>query len=183
MNNKKKLIIISILALLAISLLILSNRPFDKKEPGEYFFIEALKENSVSQCSQIPESLKISGKEIHSLIEDNDYDDRTNFLPNEKGYSMQDACKTLIDLSREAQAQFPKEQNTKGECGVNVLGDNYNPDNCSAQCDEKSDCQYTCGCGAINKDESCFDDGAIYKCINTGVDCIDNECIITEEMI
>lgn len=50
-------------------------------------------------------------------------------------------------------------------------------------CEQDSDCKYTCGCGAINKNEICHDEGATYDCVNHEVRCENNICITGEEII
>jgi len=114
MNNKKiqkrKLIIfiILIIILLIISFLIFLNRYGTQRKIDKGFFIDAMKDNDISHCFNISKSAEISGKEINSLITENNYDNRTNFLSYGEKYLMRDSCETLISLSREAQAQFPK---------------------------------------------------------------------------
>jgi len=113
MNNKKiqkkKLIvfIVLIFAIIAVLFLILLNKHEAQRKIDKNLFIEAMKYNDVSICYNISETAELNGKEINSLITENNYDNRTNFLSYGKKYLMRDSCKTLINLSKEAQRQFP----------------------------------------------------------------------------
>lgn len=114
MNNKKiqkkKLIISMILIIisLAIFFAILSSKRIAQKKANESFFIEAMKHNDASFCQNILSTAKISGEEIRSLIAENNYDNRVNFLHYVDGYSMRDSCEDLINSSKEAQIKFPR---------------------------------------------------------------------------
>ena len=46
-----------------------------------------------------------------------------------------------------------------------------NSKSCNRDCQVDSDCKYTCGCGAINKNEICDDEGIIYDCVGHYVGC------------
>lgn len=50
--------------------------------------------------------------------------------------------------------------------------------NCDRSCQLDSDCFYTCGCGAINKNESCDDSEAIFDCGYSRVECQNNLCVV-----
>ena len=50
-------------------------------------------------------------------------------------------------------------------------------------CEQDSDCKYTCGCGAINKDETCPDEGVVYDCVDHETECENGICVIVEEKI
>ena len=50
-------------------------------------------------------------------------------------------------------------------------------------CNTNEDCIYTCGCGAINKNSTCDDKGAIYDCVDHFVSCEKNICTLGEEVI
>ena len=90
----------------------------------------------------------------------------------------------VITNTKNADQELNKQKN-KGikECGVMGLGDKYSPDACDRSCKQISDCQFACGCGAINREENCFDDGIIYDCTGMNTDCINNKCTIIEEKI
>jgi len=67
-------------------------------------------------------------------------------------------------------------------CGPKGMGKEYSVLNCNISCEQDSDCKYTCGCGAINKDETCNDGGVIYDCVDTEVLCVNNKCVMGEEI-
>ena len=68
-------------------------------------------------------------------------------------------------------------------CGLKVMGKNYDVSFCNLSCSTDNDCRFTCGCGAINKNETCQDEGTIYDCVNHQVKCEENKCISGEENI
>jgi eight-cysteine-cluster-containing protein len=53
--------------------------------------------------------------------------------------------------------------------------------NCNKSCQINDDCIFTCGCGAINKNEICHHEGVKYKCIDRDVKCENNICVAGEE--
>jgi len=63
----------------------------------------------------------------------------------------------------------------KGICGP-PIDSNHDLLYCDKSCDTKSDCKFTCGCGAINKNEICHDEGIIYDCEYPNVTCKSNRC-------
>jgi hypothetical protein len=59
----------------------------------------------------------------------------------------------------------------------------YSPLYCNKSCNIDDDCVYTCGCGAINKNETCHDEGIMYGCIDHEVRCEKGECLLGEERL
>jgi len=55
--------------------------------------------------------------------------------------------------------------------------------NCNKSCQTNEDCIFTCGCGAINKNEICGDEGVIYDCVDRDVKCENSICVAGEEKI
>jgi len=51
------------------------------------------------------------------------------------------------------------------------------------KCQTDSDCKFTCGCGAISKDEICDDDGIIWDCVDHYVSCESGKCVLGEEKL
>ena len=54
---------------------------------------------------------------------------------------------------------------------------------CNRDCQVDSDCKYTCGCGAVNKNETCNDEGVIYDCVDRYTQCEKGKCILGEEKL
>jgi len=52
---------------------------------------------------------------------------------------------------------------------------------CNKSCQTDDDCKFTCGCGAININETCHDKGTIYDCVDHDVKCENSKCITGEE--
>jgi hypothetical protein len=74
------------------------------------------------------------------------------------------------------------DKETKGICGpTGTMGEEYNLSYCNKSCITDNNCQFTCGCGAINKNEICHDEGIIYDCVDRYVKCEDGACIDSEE--
>jgi len=71
----------------------------------------------------------------------------------------------------------------KGICGPKGMGTNYNVSYCDKLCDVDNDCKFTCGCGAINKNEICHDEGIIYDCIEHETKCEKGRCVIGREKL
>ena len=74
-------------------------------------------------------------------------------------------------------------KDSKGICGPLGAGLNYGIIYCDKSCNIGNDCKFTCGCGAINKDETCLDEGVIYDCVNHDVTCKNNKCALGKERI
>jgi len=55
--------------------------------------------------------------------------------------------------------------------------------NCNKSCLTDEDCKFTCGCGAINKNEICHDPGATYDCVDHEVKCENSICVVGEEKV
>jgi hypothetical protein len=72
---------------------------------------------------------------------------------------------------------------SKQICGLKGMGPNYDESNCDISCMLNEDCKYVCGCGAINKNEVCHDEGIMYDCVDSEVKCKNNKCIVGEEII
>lgn len=94
------------------------------------------------------------------------------------------------EYRKKQKGYFPKNikniefsQNTKGICGPKGMGDNYDLSYCNKICDTSSDCKFTCGCGAINKDEICHDIGVKYDCVDHYTKCENGKCDYGEEKI
>ncbi|MCK5475146.1 MAG: hypothetical protein KAI71_01005 [Candidatus Pacebacteria bacterium] len=86
-------------------------------------------------------------------------DDVVSFFSSEKQTSVQDPIKVFYDCSGE------------------------HPESCDNDCQIDEDCKFTCGCGAINKNEVCQDEGIIYDCVDHYVSCENNKCILGEEKL
>lgn len=71
-----------------------------------------------------------------------------------------------------------RESNGK-KCGA--IGCDYSVESCNRECNYSVDCKHTCGCGAINKWESCFNEGIENNCIDSRVECVDHQCIEGED--
>jgi len=71
----------------------------------------------------------------------------------------------------------------KGICGPRGMGSNYDVSYCDKSCNTNSDCKFTCGCGAINKNEICHDEGIIYDCVDREVMCKEGRCITGKELL
>jgi len=56
-----------------------------------------------------------------------------------------------------------------------------NISNCDKSCLTAEDCKFTCGCGAINKRETCHTQGITYDCVDKEVKCENNICVVGEE--
>lgn len=54
---------------------------------------------------------------------------------------------------------------------------------CNKSCKVDNDCKFTCGCGAINKNEICHDEGTVYDCVAQEVKCEKGKCVEGEEII
>ena len=63
-------------------------------------------------------------------------------------------------------------------CGPDIKGPNHKQEYCNTSCEKDTDCQFTCGCGAINNDETCDDEGFIYDCVDQFVECAMNKCSV-----
>lgn len=70
-----------------------------------------------------------------------------------------------------------------GICGPKGMGWNYDVSYCDKSCNADNDCMFTCGCGDINKNEICHDEGIIYDCVNHEVKCEKGKCVIGEEVL
>ncbi|MCP3682856.1 MAG: hypothetical protein GY861_09220 [bacterium] len=63
-------------------------------------------------------------------------------------------------------------------CGRPTAGPGYDVSNCDTSCSADADCKFGCGCGPINKDESCkVGDLERIACEQTNVKCKDNKCV------
>ncbi len=82
--------------------------------------------------------------------------------------------------SKVLQNQYPTQ---KGICGPNVLGADYNVSYCDNSCMFDADCQYSCGCGAISKNEACHIEGIVFDCVNHEVKCTSGTCVFGPESI
>ena len=71
----------------------------------------------------------------------------------------------------------------KDICGPKQIGPGYDMSYCDQSCNFDDDCKYACGCGAINKDEVCGDEGIMWDCVNHEVSCQDNKCVEGEEEV
>ncbi len=71
----------------------------------------------------------------------------------------------------------------RGTCGQKAMGSNYDVSYCDKLCNMDNDCKFTCGCGAINKNEICHDEGIIYDCVDHNVKCKDSRCVIGKEIL
>jgi len=69
-------------------------------------------------------------------------------------------------------------KNPRGICGPKGMGINYDVLYCDETCNVDDDCKFTCGCGAINKNEICHDEGITYDCVDHEVKCKEGRCII-----
>ena len=58
-----------------------------------------------------------------------------------------------------------------------------NISNCDKSCLTAEDCKFTCGCGAINKRETCHTQGITYDCVDKEVKCENNICVVGEEKV
>ncbi|HOV97820.1 MAG TPA: hypothetical protein PLW49_02270 [bacterium] len=70
---------------------------------------------------------------------------------------------------------------SNGTCGLKASGSNYDISYCDRSCNLDIDCQFTCGCGAVNKNEICHDEGIIYDCVERYVKCEEKKCVALEE--
>lgn len=68
-------------------------------------------------------------------------------------------------------------------CGPRGAGPGHDASHCDRSCAANGDCKYTCGCGAINRDEGCDDAGIMYDCVDTEVRCEDGQCVTGDENI
>lgn len=64
-----------------------------------------------------------------------------------------------------------------------VDGITYRSDYCNRFCIKDSDCRFSCGCGAINKGESCDVGDIMFDCIGIKVKCAVGFCIDTGKEI
>lgn len=66
-------------------------------------------------------------------------------------------------------------------CGIknNEWNWNYDVSYCDKSCNTDDDCEYNCGCGAINKNETCDWNGWLIDCISSEVKCVKNKCTAT----
>jgi hypothetical protein len=71
----------------------------------------------------------------------------------------------------------------EGVCGPKAMGSGYDMSYCNKSCDIDIDCKFSCGCGAINKDEIFHDEGIIYDCVDRYVKCEEKKCIVIEEKL
>ena len=76
----------------------------------------------------------------------------------------------------------------KGICGPQTikhmrLGVKQGVFYCDNSCATDNDCKYTCGCGAININETCHDEGIIYDCVGHEVRCENSQCVEGKEII
>ena len=86
----------------------------------------------------------------------------------------------IWEYSKKSNNQFSNNNkilNPTNEC----LGSNSKF--CDRDCQADSDCKYTCGCSAINKNEMCDDEGIIYDCVDHYVRCEKGECVLGEEKL
>ena len=74
-------------------------------------------------------------------------------------------------------------KNPRGICGPKGMGINYDVLYCDETCNVDDDCKFTCGCGAINKNEICHDEGITYDCVDHEVKCKEGRCIIGKEIL
>ncbi len=74
-------------------------------------------------------------------------------------------------------------QDSKGICGPKAAGLNYSGLYCDKSCKTDNDCKFTCGCGAINKNEICRDEGVIYDCVDCEAICEEGKCIEGKELL
>jgi len=90
-----------------------------------------------------------------------------------------------VALNLQAQESANEEGGQPSEisCGPKHGGEKYDLMHCNRSCNVDADCLYTCGCGAINADETCHDDGAMYGCVDSVVQCMNNRCEIVSENI
>lgn len=70
-----------------------------------------------------------------------------------------------------------------GICGPRGMGPDYDGSYCDKSCNVDNDCKFTCGCGAINKNETCHDEGIIYDCVNREVKCEKGGCVSGKEKL
>ncbi|MCU0653277.1 MAG: DUF4232 domain-containing protein [Candidatus Pacebacteria bacterium] len=56
-----------------------------------------------------------------------------------------------------------------------VLWSHYRQ-NCDTSCDADTDCVFVCGCGSINKEETCNTNGVLFDCVNVEVFCQSGKC-------
>lgn len=73
--------------------------------------------------------------------------------------------------------------NNSAVCGPKAKGWNYDVSYCDASCITDDDCKLTCGCGAVNRDEACHDEGIVYDCAFSGykAKCENKKCAVAEE--
>jgi len=65
-------------------------------------------------------------------------------------------------------------------CGPERAGSNYSVSNCETGCAQDSDCVFSCGCGPINKNETCHDEGIVYDCVDHSTKCEAGTCVASE---
>ena len=75
----------------------------------------------------------------------------------------------------------PFEEKPLSICGPDGPAYWIDVSNCNKSCMTDEDCVFTCGCGAINKNEICHHEGVKYKCIDRDVRCENNTCVAGEE--
>lgn len=69
------------------------------------------------------------------------------------------------------------------ECSV------FNPEKCKNQCSNNSDCMHACGCGCVNKNETCNTCKRVFlmgecmspSCVQVNCSCVNNQCTRQEE--
>lgn len=69
----------------------------------------------------------------------------------------------------------------KGLCGPNSAGPGHSREHCDRSCMDHDDCKFTCGCGALSRNENCDDQGIIYDCVGHEVACEKRRCVALEE--
>lgn len=78
-------------------------------------------------------------------------------------------------------------QKNRGICGLvgaeGAAGKNYDASYCDRSCNVDSDCEYSCGCGAISKNETCHTEGIIFDCVDHYVKCEKGGCVAGEEKV
>jgi hypothetical protein len=67
------------------------------------------------------------------------------------------------------------------KCGMGA--EDRDPSACDTACAVDSDCRFSCGCGAISKNETCDTDGVIFDCVNRRVFCQGGKCAYGEEQV
>lgn len=96
-------------------------------------------------------------------------------------------CFTTVNAHTEevsCMKQIPfKSESDKFICGPKAMGLSYDGSYCDRSCNADSDCQYSCGCGAINRNEVCNHEGIKYDCTYHTVSCESGKCVLGQESI